>query len=146
MILFTYIHNLIIFIILYFLILLILYTFLILFHHLYFLILILPSWSFFYYTDLNKLNAFWNLLLNYKQYKLDDIELFFSIKQNLYWIILSTLLCIPISKWIEKWMQNKIKNQLINYTFEISLNCVFLFISTMYLVGSSYNPFLYFRF
>lgn len=116
------------------------------FHHLYFIMLILPSWSLFYFTDLHKLFEFWKMLLDFPAYLNENIELQFSVRQNIFWIFVSILLCLPIYNWIIKFFNEKIKNLPFVFTTEIAMNFFFLCTSVMLLVGSSYNPFLYFRF
>lgn len=114
--------------------------------HFYFIFLLLPSWSLFYFTDLSRLGTFWGALTNYTTYLNEDIELIFSIKQNLYWIILAIILCMPIYETINKLLIKHIKQKNLIFIIEILLNLVFLVTSVMLLVGSTYNPFLYFRF
>ncbi|MFN5182135.1 MAG: MBOAT family O-acyltransferase [Bacteroidota bacterium] len=115
-------------------------------HHIYFIILILPSWSLFYFTDLGKLTEFWKMLMNFSAYGNQNIELEFSIRQNIFWIIFAIVLCLPVYQWITKFLEQKTKKNALFHSSEILMNIVFLFVSVMFLVGSSYNPFLYFRF
>jgi alginate O-acetyltransferase complex protein AlgI len=71
----------------------------------------------------------------------------FDLRQNLFWLILVILFCIPWNElpFITNRWETFASNQLV-FSSKIILHIVVLLICTSYLVGSTYNPFLYFRF
>ena len=73
-------------------------------------------------------------------------ELLYSLKENSIIIVIAVTLTLPIYKWINQLFSKNQNGQLIGIYFNLLLNVIFLALSTFLLVGSSYNPFLYFRF
>jgi alginate O-acetyltransferase complex protein AlgI len=67
------------------------------------------------------------------------------IKENIFWLILAILFSLPTFKFLNG-LVNKIKNNLVVNVLNTSITVMFFVISIILLVGSSYNPFLYFRF
>lgn len=114
------------------------------FQHIYFLVLIVPSWMLFYYTDINKIQNLINIIFNFK--KIDfDIESKILIKENIYWLAVTLLFAMPTYKLINKLMV-KINSSLIQNLINAVITISIFLVSVVLLVGSSYNPFLYFRF
>jgi hypothetical protein len=62
-------------------------------------------------------------------------------------LILVVLFCIPWNelKYVNKRWESVASNQVV-FSGKIILHVIVLLICTSFLVGSSYNPFLYFRF
>jgi alginate O-acetyltransferase complex protein AlgI len=114
--------------------------------HLYALFFIIIGWALFYFTDLKKLTGFLKKLFEFNKSSLNDIEFQSIFLANLYWFILAILLCMPIYNWIQKFMLNRVKNINTISIINITLNLLFFIVSVILLVGSSYNPFIYFRF
>ena len=114
------------------------------FQHIYFLVLIVPSWMLFYYTDINKIQNLINIIFNFK--KIDfDIESKILIKENIYWLAVTLLFAMPTYKLINKLIV-KINSSLIQNLINAVITISIFLVSVVLLVGSSYNPFLYFRF
>jgi alginate O-acetyltransferase complex protein AlgI len=114
------------------------------FQHIYFLVLIVPSWMLFYYTDINKIQNLINIIFNFK--KIDfDIESKILIKENIYWLGVTLLFAMPTYKLINKLIV-KINSSLIQNLINAVITISIFLVSVVLLVGSSYNPFLYFRF
>jgi alginate O-acetyltransferase complex protein AlgI len=81
-----------------------------------------------------------------KRVELFDFELQSVFMENLYWFILAICLCMPIYKTIQQLLAKYIRNEKLVSSLNISLNLILFFISVILLVGSTYNPFIYFRF
>ena len=112
--------------------------------HIYFIALIIPSWMLFYYTDFNKIKILGATIFSFNNISA-DLESFLLIKENMYWLILAILFSLPTFKLLMG-LVHKIKNNLVVNLLNTSITVMFFVISIILLVGSSYNPFLYFRF
>lgn len=112
--------------------------------HTYTLILIVFSRGIFYFVEWDKLKAFTINLFSSKNAISDGF--FVDIWEHAYWFVLVILLCIP---WDEIYpIDSKIHqstNKVYAY-FQPFANVAFIAISTIMLVDSTYNPFIYFRF
>jgi alginate O-acetyltransferase complex protein AlgI len=109
------------------------------------LLLVVFGWSLFYFEDLSKWSLFCSNLFNFSPNQI--LSFSFDIRQNLFWILMVVLFCIPWNElnFINKRRESIASNQLV-FSGKILLHVIVLLICTSYLVGSSYNPFLYFRF
>lgn len=106
-----------------------------LFSHIYVIVLLLIGWSIFAITDLNELYLFINRLFIFK----GGSDWQYYLSNYLIIIAIAGLFSTPIIKNIyERYVTNK-------YIKTIIFILVFI-ISIAYLVDSTYNPFLYFRF
>lgn len=112
--------------------------------HVYFIALIIPSWMLFYYTDFNKIKILGTTIFSFNNISA-DLESLLLIKENIFWLILAILFSLPTYKFLNG-LVNKIKNNLVVNVLNTSITVMFFVISIILLVGSSYNPFLYFRF
>lgn len=112
--------------------------------HVYFIALIIPSWMLFYYTDFNKIKILGATIFSFNNISA-DLESLLLIKENIFWLILAILFALPTFKFLNG-LVNKIKNNLVVNVLNTSITVMFFVISIILLVGSSYNPFLYFRF
>jgi alginate O-acetyltransferase complex protein AlgI len=109
------------------------------------LVLVVFGWSLFYFEDLSKFSEFCAALVNFSPN--ESVSFFFDLKQNIFWFGLVILFCIP-------WNEFGFVNQRLTYlsshpvllSSKIVLHIGVLLICTSFLVGSTYNPFLYFRF
>jgi alginate O-acetyltransferase complex protein AlgI len=109
------------------------------------LVLVVFGWSLFYFEDLSKWSLFCSNLFNFSPNQI--LAFSFDLRQNLFWLILVILFCIPWNElpFITNRWGTFASNQLV-FSSKIILHIVVLLICTSYLVGSTYNPFLYFRF
>ena len=73
-----------------------------------------------------------------------------SFKNNIFFLIFAIVASTPLLKKIHKkvvdWHRKNKKMPYVVYAYEIVSPIVLLILSTMALVGNSYNPFLYFQF
>lgn len=109
------------------------------------LVFIVFGWSLFYFEDLSKWSTFCSNLFNFSSNQI--LAFSFDLRQNVYWFTLVILLCIPwdeLPYFTKRW-EVLAGNQII-LTSKIVLHILILIICTSLLVGSSYHPFLYFRF
>lgn len=116
----------------------------------YSLIVVLFGWILFKFTDLKEgLSVFKGMLMlngnSFVSYESKTILL-----NNIFFIILCIAALTPVGKKLYqkiKQICGKIKLGLyLNAVFDISFPTILLILSTMALVGNSYNPFLYFQF
>jgi alginate O-acetyltransferase complex protein AlgI len=112
--------------------------------HTYTLILIIFSRSIFYFVDFGQLKSFVGNLF----YSTNSISLGFKsdLFEHIFWFILVVLMCIP---WDEIYPSDtKVNMEATRYYHMLkpAFNIAMLFLATMLLVNSSYNPFLYTRF
>ena len=108
--------------------------------HIYSLILILIGWVLFEFSDVNLIISYVKEMFTYDSKLISNIGLY-TINSNYIFIILGLILATPLP--------NKIFNKLQDSKFKY-INAVVLLItfitSIAFLVDSTYNPFLYFRF
>ena len=112
--------------------------------HTYTLLLIIFSRSIFYFVDFGQLKSFVGNLF----YSTNPISLGFKsdLFEHIFWFILVVLMCIP---WDEIYPSDtKVNMEATRYYHMLkpAFNIAMLFLATMLLVNSSYNPFLYTRF
>ena len=109
------------------------------------LILIVFGWSLFYFDDLTTWVKFCSKLVDFS--KIQSVSFYFDLQQNALWFILVILFCIPWNEFenIHAKYEAILKNKF-TFSVKILLHIFVLVICTAFLLGSSYNPFLYFRF
>ena len=113
--------------------------------HVYAIFFIMLGWAIFYFTDVKMLLNFFGVIFNITPHEVSDYELTSTILANIYWLIFALILCTPIFNMLMSYVGNMRNKHVVHY-LNISLNLIFLTISTMMLVGQSYNPFIYFKF
>lgn len=112
--------------------------------HLYTLFLTVFSWSIFYFTDFSKLKAF-VINLFYSKSAINP-QFFPDLLEHTFWFAVVIILCMPWDEFfppksrVYQWTAKGYK-----YLAPVT-NVAFLCASTAMLVGSTYNPFIYFRF
>jgi alginate O-acetyltransferase complex protein AlgI len=112
--------------------------------HAYTLILIVFSRAIFYFTDFEKLKLFIANLFSSN----NPIGVGFAtdIFEHLFWFILVILFCIPWDEIYSNEDKIALNAQRFYTNAKPILNVVMLFLATLLLVNSTYNPFLYTRF
>jgi len=109
------------------------------------LIFVVFGWSLFYFENLDKWILFCKQLFDFSPNQ--TVSFYFDLKQNLYWFILVLLFCIPWDEYKFVSARYALLNQTVVFnSFKIIIHIAILILCTSFLVGSSYNPFLYFRF
>lgn len=118
------------------------------FSHLYLLFLTLIGWTIFYTTDLGKLGGYFGVMFGLSGNALSDPQLSITFMNNLFWLVVAVLFCMPITQLVKRWAQTQ-RSEGVRAGISIVnaiMNVMLLFVCTAMLVGDSYNPFLYFRF
>ena len=72
-----------------------------------------------------------------------------TVQNNLFWLALSAAFCAPILPWAKAWVERRAveeRQQAAVVALQAAGCLLLVMVSTAYLVGQSYNPFLYFRF
>ena len=105
------------------------------FAHIYTIFMLLMGWAIFAITDLNLLNVFLKQLFAFKY----NTEWIYYLQNYLIIIVIGVVCSTPMVTSI--WNRLKINK----YVSTLILISIFI-LSVAYLVDSSYNPFLYFRF
>lgn len=117
------------------------------FSHIYLLFIVMVSWVLFYFSDMVLLQDYLSIMFGIIPRAISDIQLSITIKNHIFWLIFSLLLCTPIYLKFYELRKSIGKQQPILWMSGIIVfNVLLLFSSTALLVGKSYNPFLYFRF
>jgi alginate O-acetyltransferase complex protein AlgI len=114
--------------------------------HIYALIIIVPGWVIFYFTDTSVLWGYIQKLFSFGSPNGWNADITNDITENLYWIILSIIICLPVYHKVKDGLELRMKKPAYFGILSIAMSLVFLFLSVAYLVGKSYNPFIYFRF
>ncbi len=108
---------------------------------------LLVGWSIFYFTDFARLGAFLPVLLGGRLAA--DPGLWVTVQNNLFWLALSAAFCAPILPWAKARVERlavEERQQAAVVALQAAGCLLLVMVSTAYLVGQSYNPFLYFRF
>ena len=121
------------------------------FSHVYLLVSVLIGWVFFYYIDLGSAFSFLGIMFGFAANPFVNSEFSITFLNNVVYFIVAIVGCTPLLIKIHQSLLNSLKNNT-RLTLVYSegvlplLSLGLLFVSTVLLVGSSYNPFLYFRF
>jgi alginate O-acetyltransferase complex protein AlgI len=116
------------------------------FSHLYAIFFIVIGWAIFYFTDFSQLLYFMKLIFNFTNQELYSLEVENMFFENIYWLGVAFVLCVPIYTWFYKFINSISVLKHFVPLITICLNLLLLTCSVILLVGSSYNPFIYFRF
>lgn len=117
------------------------------FSRIYTLFVVIVGFTIFALVDFNDLRTYITIMLFNANDVLIDNNFIFIIKNNIFIILAGVLISTPVYNWVT----NKLKfnNKKIDCVFNIVFVILYLMgfmLSVAYLVSSSYNPFLYFRF
>ena len=113
--------------------------------HLWALFFVVIGWALFYFTDLDQLVRFLRLLFGFAGGALSDYETSALAAENMFLIALACLLCAPVAQRVEQALRTRLGPRM-NAVSGISANAAMFATSVALLVGSAYNPFIYFRF
>lgn len=113
--------------------------------HVYTMVLIVFSWMIFAFEDISKVGQYLKTMLGLNQSVLVNYETIYLLSTN--WILL--FFCIASSTKLISFILNKVLQSSYKNSLILGENIVYIFmffISIYFLIGASYNPFLYFRF
>lgn len=108
---------------------------------------VLVGWSIFYFVDFGRLLQFLPILFGGRL--APDPGLWVTIQNQLFWLLLSLAFCAPILPGLKNLAARYAdgEGKQAGVVLLQAVCCLLLvMVSTAYLVGQSYNPFLYFRF
>jgi alginate O-acetyltransferase complex protein AlgI len=111
---------------------------------------VLIGWVFFFYTDLGRAFQLLKIMFGLAGNGLADAFFYINFTNNAVFFITALIACTPIVKTIRnhipefpgKARMDFICQELVNPVVNLGI----LVVSTIFLVGKTYNPFLYFRF
>lgn len=119
--------------------------------HIYLLSAVVIGWVFFYYPNLSSALEFLKVMFGLNNRVLSNAFFLINFINNGAFFIVAIIACTPASRFVRNYYTKtlvhiKFLNCLKGISLEPVVNFLILLISTMLLVGKSYNPFLYFRF
>ena len=118
--------------------------------HIYLLLTVLTGWVFFYFTDINRAFVFLGVMLGIKGSGLYSVQDAMILQNNGLFLIIAALGCTPVLPALKNLVSEKLKEsrykELVFDVLHPVVNLVLIFLCTAFLVGKTYNPFLYFRF
>lgn len=113
--------------------------------HSYALFFIIIGWAIFYFTDLAALSQHIQIMFGVIKTPLSDYEDISIIQSNIYWLVMACILCWPVHKKLRGLLAQKASPAVVAAA-DLLQNIVYLGCAIALLVGSTYNPFIYFRF
>jgi alginate O-acetyltransferase complex protein AlgI len=116
--------------------------------HLYLTIAMLVGWVWFYFTDLGKALKSLAIMFGVTGAPLLSVELEIYFKENLLLFLIAIIASTPLAKWTIGRLSDanpRLQTGLQDYALPL-FNAALLIAATILLVGSTYNPFLYYRF
>ncbi len=118
--------------------------------HIYSLLIVIVGWALFYFTDMSQLGACLKTMFGFGGVPLMDELAKSSLLNNVYLIAIAVIFAIPIYKLISEKADRLGRNSqgafVAAKTLQTVVTCGLLLLSSVMLVGQTYNPFLYFRF
>lgn len=114
--------------------------------HVYTIILLLIGWGLFAFEDFHQLINYFTVLFGLRNATWVNQETLYYLSQNIILFVLLTIASTPMIRLIGQKLFNSPYGSVIK-AFIVPMICLLILTaSTAYLVDSSYNPFLYFRF
>lgn len=118
--------------------------------HLYLIIIVIFGWMIFYFTDMTKMGACFGAMFGADGIAAADLVTESALKGNLWLILAAVVLSTPVYKYISAGGKSIAVKSKAAFAAVSAVKMVFLLavlaVSTIFLVGDTYNPFLYFRF
>ncbi len=114
--------------------------------HIYSKIVIIIGFGIFYFEDMNGLGNFFKNIFGMNSNSLVDEFTKLSAVNNLFLLVIAVLCCFPISKAVNRIAEKKDTLLYTVSSLRIAVNLILLIVSSIMLVDSTNNPFLYFRF
>lgn len=113
----------------------------------YSMLVVLVGWMIFYFEDFSAMKTAFAVAFGASNHSLTDPIMNALIVNNIPFIIIAAVACLPISKFIKAGVsklqkRSALAEPILNTVF----NVVMLLLCVASLAGSTYNPFLYFRF
>ena len=118
------------------------------FQHIYAIWIVVFGFTIFVFDDMGKLGEYLTFLFGIAKNPIFGTEILYYLMNYGVLLIVAVLLSAPIYPWLQKkieQIQTKRKKDVIKAICAVCYIALFL-LTTAYLVGDTYNPFLYFRF
>ncbi|HHV98804.1 MAG TPA: MBOAT family protein [Clostridiaceae bacterium] len=121
------------------------------FSRIYLLLAVLVGWVFFYHTDLGQAFRFLGIMFGINAASWSNGELYIHFTNNATFFAIAVIASTPLAKKLYESMNKRLKENLtgmciLDGVLKSAVNILILVVSIIFLVGQSYNPFLYFRF
>ena len=118
------------------------------FGHLYTLFAVLLGWVFFYFTDASSILMMLRLMFGFSGQVFAGPTAVLLLRENILFFVIAAVASTPfVARTAHRLNPLQLRQRRpALLAFSISLHVLMLFICTASLVGSTYNPFLYFRF
>jgi len=117
--------------------------------HFYLVMVVTLGWALFYFTDLSRLMAFFQILFGINAMSTIGTSTTDDLSTHALWLLIAILWCMPVGKWLQskfRFFRVSLWPASTQTAVFLATDIVLLLTSTALLVGQSYNPFLYFRF
>ena len=118
--------------------------------HIYAIIIIYFGWILFKFEDLSSLGITLKGMFGLNGNGFLDMQTGLTFRNNIFFLIFAIIAVTPLLKTVRQkiiqWFKTRNAVPYVVYAYEIIAPIVLLILSTMALVGNSYNPFLYFQF
>ena len=108
------------------------------FQHLYVMVLVLISWTIFALEDMSQLGAYLQVMFGLNRPPLVNGQTFYHLRSFLPMLVIASIGSTPLI--------TKLWNRVESKTIRMLVLILGLILCTAYVVASTYNPFLYFRF
>lgn len=124
------------------------------FARVYLWVAVIIGWVFFYHTDLSQALNFLGIMFGVNAVSASGPEVSIYFWNNALFLIIAFISCTPAMKWIYQGIKVRSETRgtsgkslgVIDSFLRPAFNICVLVLSIIFLVGQSYNPFLYFRF
>lgn len=116
------------------------------FGHLYLLFMAILGWALFYFVDLHRLMHFFGILFGQAGAQAWNYELTIALQENVFWLIIALILCLPIYPWAERKAKELVHRFSVIWLMATAFQIILFVMSITMLVGKTYNPFIYYRF
>ncbi|WP_440977739.1 MBOAT family O-acyltransferase [Sedimentibacter sp. LTW-03] len=116
--------------------------------HIYLMLIVIIGWVFFYFIDITRAIQFIGVLFGYGNNPLYDVKFEMEFFNNIVFLIFAIILSTPAFSKLFKRICDMlaINNYNPSKLMVVAFNALILIVSTILLIGQTYNPFLYFRF
>ena len=116
--------------------------------HIYTLLVVVFGWVFFYYPNVADAFALFGRMFGSGGFTSPEVTL--TLQSNVFFLLLALAACLPMTKLLRRWAERaaaKSKGaEHAVFVLKHVLVLALLLLSTIQLVGNSFNPFIYYRF
>jgi alginate O-acetyltransferase complex protein AlgI len=118
--------------------------------HIYGVLVFLIGWAFFYYTDIGDALGLIGHMFGIGANGFAGTALTLVFKNNVFLFVIAVIACLPVGKFVGINYRVMVRKggtrAKVLFIIRSVLLLALLYVSTIMLVGNSYNPFIYFRF